>query len=232
MSKNCEVCNKESKYVCPRCGCRTCSLECFKKHKVEKSCSGQSETTAGTRDEYIGKRALDEKDVQRDYNFLLRMDRNLALAKRQKGKVGGGSSSSGYGGRDWIVQRGVRVRKVPVGMSRGRENKSGKKGKGKEWFWSVEFIRVSDGERCMKYRCNEKSKISECLPEGWECKGIWVKDCENGCVRVLSGDMKLCDALHGLAVIEFPTIYIGEVNGKEGGEEEEEVDEAPEETRI
>lgn len=31
---NCEICNEnQSKYTCPKCLLRTCSLECIKKHK-------------------------------------------------------------------------------------------------------------------------------------------------------------------------------------------------------
>ncbi|TID30664.1 hypothetical protein CANINC_000820 [Pichia inconspicua] len=191
MTSKCEICEEVSKYVCPRCQCRTCSLTCFKKHKIERSCSGKSSVE---REEFISKREIDENDVQRDYNFLLRMDRNVSLAKRQK--IGGGGGGGSNNLRGWINQRGVRVRKVPIGMSRGKNNKSGWKGRGKdkEWFWSIEF--VFGDEKCMKFRCNEKSSINECIPDEWKGGKIWVKDVESGELRVLSGDMRLGDALH------------------------------------
>lgn len=43
----CEVCGKvQSKYKCPRCHKRTCSLTCVKQHKEETSCNGVRDKTA------------------------------------------------------------------------------------------------------------------------------------------------------------------------------------------
>lgn len=43
---NCEVCNaNESKYTCPRCEVKTCSLNCVKIHKTELECSGIRDKT-------------------------------------------------------------------------------------------------------------------------------------------------------------------------------------------
>lgn len=44
---NCEVCDAEvSKYTCPRCEVKTCSLSCVKIHKFELECSGIRDRTA------------------------------------------------------------------------------------------------------------------------------------------------------------------------------------------
>eukprot|EP00834_Sanchytrium_tribonematis_P008871 NODE_1242_length_1650_cov_0.281754.p3 type:complete len:104 gc:universal NODE_1242_length_1650_cov_0.281754:1181-1492(+) len=33
LHENCIICDKASKYTCPKCKARYCSLDCFKKHK-------------------------------------------------------------------------------------------------------------------------------------------------------------------------------------------------------
>ncbi|XP_044760571.1 box C/D snoRNA protein 1-like [Coccinella septempunctata] len=43
---NCDVCNtSRAKYVCPRCECKTCCLECNKIHKKELECTGERDKT-------------------------------------------------------------------------------------------------------------------------------------------------------------------------------------------
>ncbi len=41
VEKKCEICEKNQRlYKCPRCSIFSCSLECCRRHKVERSCSG------------------------------------------------------------------------------------------------------------------------------------------------------------------------------------------------
>lgn len=212
---NCELCGGESKYSCPRCKCKTCSLACFNKHKDVKSCSGKSDTTLGTRDSYIEKKELDGNDVQRDYNFLLKMNRNLDIAKDKKRemKIMKRSNNSNHNQHEWMLQRGVKVRKVPFGMSRGVLNKSGKKGK--EWSWTIEFVKMYGDKaiaKSVRYKCFESSKVCDILPTEWDISdedSLWMKDCETGKIKLLNREDKLCDVLAGVAVIEFPTLYLG-----------------------
>lgn len=50
----CQVCREQpSKYTCPRCSMRTCSVGCVKQHKQDNDCSGErSKTHFVSRDQY------------------------------------------------------------------------------------------------------------------------------------------------------------------------------------
>ena len=43
----CQICHTNPhKYTCPRCSIRTCSVDCVKRHKQEKECSGERDKTS------------------------------------------------------------------------------------------------------------------------------------------------------------------------------------------
>lgn len=234
INTQCEVCREhESKYTCPRCSEHTCSLDCFKKHKIEKSCSGLSDASLGTRDSYVNKKEMKMEDVQRDYNFLLKVNRSLELTKRKKQDLKSMvqkrgkpqprrnfSQTQGENARPWILQRGVRVMKAPFGMERGRSNKSS--GKGNNWSWTVEWLLVDSQmqmlQKYVRYRSNETATLKSLIPEGWittnengvtESYTILLKDLDQRNIFVeLSPDLKLSEAFHNRLVLEYPTVYI------------------------
>ena len=62
----CMVCNaKPFVYKCPRCSYLTCSLECCKKHKLERDCNGKRDKTA-----FVSVREYKDKALLSDYHFL------------------------------------------------------------------------------------------------------------------------------------------------------------------
>ena len=208
-------------------------MDCFKKHKIEKSCSGLSDASLGTRDSYVNKKEMKTEDVQRDYNFLLKVNRSLELTKRKRHDLKSMaqkrgkpqprrnfSRSQGESVRPWILQRGVRVMKAPFGMERGRSNKSS--GKGNNWSWTVEWLLVDSQmqtlQKYVRYRSNETTTLRNLIPEGWvttnedgaaEGYTILLKDLDQRGVFVeLSPDLPLSEALHDRLVLEYPTVYI------------------------
>lgn len=224
----CEICKlNESKYTCPRCSLHTCSLNCFKQHKVEKSCSGVSDASLGTRDTYINKSDLNKADVQRDYNFLIKLNRSLELTKRKKddNKIlmpnkRTNRSRTQLQQRSMISLRGAKVKKVPFGMERGKINKSG--GKANNWFWTVEWLLIDSNfnilQKYIRYKSNEISKIKDLVPQGWidknedgsmESYQILLKNMDKkNSFFDIDKEMKLSDAVMGRTIIEFPTFYI------------------------
>lgn len=72
----CQICKKESKYRCPRCHCRTCSLECCLQHKSESDCDGKRDRVA-----YVPLHEFTDSTLTSDYYFL-----EDAIAKRERGK--------------------------------------------------------------------------------------------------------------------------------------------------
>lgn len=66
----CEIClEKESKYCCPGCGRRTCSLACVREHKVKFACEGlKGRPTAP--EAALGPEKYSEDLFLKDYAFL------------------------------------------------------------------------------------------------------------------------------------------------------------------
>ncbi|RKP32918.1 hypothetical protein METBISCDRAFT_21179 [Metschnikowia bicuspidata] len=87
MSDNlCCICLENAvKYTCPACQAQTCSATCVKRHKLRSECSGLPDPT-----EFITNKTLlaDSAIVNRDYNYLLNLERKISLAKEDVKTVG------------------------------------------------------------------------------------------------------------------------------------------------
>lgn len=81
MSGNlCSICfENPAKYTCPSCNAQTCSVTCVKRHKLHSECSGHPDPTRFVPfNELKSNSAL----VNRDYNYLLNLERKISLAKQ------------------------------------------------------------------------------------------------------------------------------------------------------
>lgn len=77
--KLCSICQlNEHKYTCPACGAKTCSINCVRRHKRQTECTGLVDQAR-----FIPKKelALDETNVNRDYNFLMTVGRQINVGK-------------------------------------------------------------------------------------------------------------------------------------------------------
>ncbi|TQV91191.1 HIT zinc finger protein [Cordyceps javanica] len=79
LTSLCAICHITApKYKCPRCGLRSCSLACIKKHKAWSECSGARDPTT-----YLPpSRLRTPAGVDHDYNFLHGIERSLERAER------------------------------------------------------------------------------------------------------------------------------------------------------
>ncbi|KAF4468690.1 Box C D snoRNA 1 [Fusarium albosuccineum] len=79
LTSLCGICHISTpKYKCPRCGIRTCSLACIKKHKAWSECTGERDATA-----YIPPSKLrTPAGVDHDYNFLHGIERSVERAEK------------------------------------------------------------------------------------------------------------------------------------------------------
>ncbi|KAF4343174.1 Box C D snoRNA 1 [Fusarium beomiforme] len=79
LTSLCGICHISTpKYKCPRCGTRTCSLACIKKHKAWSECSGERDATA-----YMAPSKLrTPAGVDHDYNFLHGIERSIERAEK------------------------------------------------------------------------------------------------------------------------------------------------------
>ena len=155
----CEVCHESlCKYRCPACNKRTCSLECSKKHKVEDNCTGKAYDPSVYLSNDTLKQQDDEKrenniTVQRDYNFLRGLKREVELKKRDgftrnkralivpNTKVGQSVKRPRNGEEcQRLIRRGVNCLLLPKGMSRSAMNRSKWDNSLDLFVWSVEWL--------------------------------------------------------------------------------------------
>ncbi|KAH0267121.1 hypothetical protein KCU91_g10311, partial [Aureobasidium melanogenum] len=149
----CSICHSAPpKYTCPRDAVRTCSLACSQSHKRRAACSGIRDPAA-----YIPKSSLQTAGgIDRDYNFLSGLERNLDRAEKQTSERG--VSLDGKGKpvfqKRWhdngalgkyLRTHGIVVHKAPIGMARQKANQTRFIQKSKRIVWSVEW--VVEGEK-------------------------------------------------------------------------------------
>lgn len=178
----CGTCfSAEAKYKCPSCLGRTCSVDCYKQHKQMYKCTGIGNEAT----KYIPKDILKREDtsdamnkvVQRDYNFLMNMNRCLQVLKQDGQKFilkehGRNKNSLMRSGNvklpNMVIRRGVKCFVMPRGMQRLLWNKSKWDRALDTFVWSVEWIVVNarnGGEvwKHISHRNNEEHKLVDCV---------------------------------------------------------------------
>lgn len=76
----CSICLENiAKYTCPACKAQTCSATCVKRHKLHSECSGLPDPS-----KFVPNKDLESNSalVNRDYNYLLTLERKISLAKQ------------------------------------------------------------------------------------------------------------------------------------------------------
>lgn len=120
----------KSKYRCPGCAARTCSLPCYKRHQAWAQCSGQRDPT-----KFVKKSQLvTPAGIDHDFNFLARIERNLEKAERVASATDvdaslhaqpkSRSQQAGIQYKRLEQAASVQIIRAPKGLSRQRENKS------------------------------------------------------------------------------------------------------------
>ncbi|KAG5366869.1 Box C/D snoRNA protein 1 [Yarrowia sp. B02] len=161
----CSICQQESKYKCPACSARTCSLACSKQHKVSESCSGLPDPT-----KYLNREALfTDTSVNRDYRFLKRLERDIVVRK-QDGESMPIFKRARYNqnrkdGKDNNVmeRNGVKVHKVAQGMGRQKRNNSRWDPSIKQFCWTVEWVNADTQETMTVDKVNPVQSLLECF---------------------------------------------------------------------
>ena len=140
----CSICNKNhSKYTCPRCSFRTCSLPCSSTHKTRDGCSGIRNKV-----EYVPMNQYGWGTMMNDYVFLEDAGRKVGdwgmeisrggyatrTADRGRGRGRGrGRKTVGHSNTRRVKQdilkqqlelRDIDMELLPIGMERSKQNKS------------------------------------------------------------------------------------------------------------
>ncbi|KAL5527419.1 hypothetical protein ACEPAG_6210 [Sanghuangporus baumii] len=154
---SCTICNSQpSKYTCPRCKTRTCSLSCSRSHKFLTGCSGERERTV-----YVPMNQYGYSALMDDYVFLEEMGRKVEgwgkdilksgidrrVSEGMRNARGRGMSGRPRHGQDRksILAMQLSVRDIdmdilPVGMKRAGLNKSYWDMKAKRALLTLEFV--------------------------------------------------------------------------------------------
>jgi len=120
-----------SKYRCPGCDARTCSLECYKRHQSRALCTGKRDPA-----KFIKKSQLvTPAGIDHDFNFITSVERGLERAEREVNGRGLGAAPEvrkearrgEVSARDFSAA-GVTVVRAPKGLSRQKENKTHRSG--------------------------------------------------------------------------------------------------------
>ena len=137
------MCKKnESKYKCPACLLRTCSLACVRTHKDVFSCSGKVDQSA-----FVQMKEFTLPQLKRDYNFL---SEGLSMANEYRRTT---SELQGRQDRRLKQLRYVCRKKRDIALkiaspifARHRQNASYHEHKEGKIFWTLEIV-LRSGER-------------------------------------------------------------------------------------
>jgi hypothetical protein len=156
----CDVCKeKPSKYCCPRCDKKTCSLECVKQHKEATGCSGKRDRTA-----FVGRGDLDERSLMSDYKFLEQVKLAEDVAKRAKPPAP--RAELPHFLQSLVHQarrRGVQLHLLSPGMERRRNNTTRYDNKSQIVSWRIEWNFVGASLSAANTRVSEQVKLREIL---------------------------------------------------------------------
>ncbi|KAH9449405.1 hypothetical protein Pst134EB_020228 [Puccinia striiformis f. sp. tritici] len=150
-SKTCNQCNQaESKYTCPGCSARTCSLGCSNAHKVDKKCSGKR-----NRVEFVHLKEYSWGRLMQDYSYLEEIHRHLSEPRHSSSTQSTDATATtarlqqhpsrhATSKRDSLIRKaaleGVGLSLMPDGMSRRKLNMTHFNQKKKLLQWSLELI--------------------------------------------------------------------------------------------
>ncbi|KAG2375114.1 hypothetical protein C9374_010118 [Naegleria lovaniensis] len=168
----CQICSTlESKYTCPGCSIKYCSMECFKNHKTTSKCTGKRDTT-----KYIDLKEFNDRHLKSDYNFLENLQSQTFHWSRQRDLEKIDSHTYQYHHpkvrelQYRATQKGIRMELMPQGMSKREQNTSYYNKKLDKIFWRLEFIFVNEldhqtGEPChvVEAHLSEDLKICDCM---------------------------------------------------------------------
>ncbi|EFJ40802.1 hypothetical protein VOLCADRAFT_119886 [Volvox carteri f. nagariensis] len=156
----CEQCGAApSKYRCPGCQRRSCSLECVRAHKAASGCSGQRDRTA-----FVSMQDFDDGALLSDFRLLEEIGRADDVARRcrppaPKPQLPPPLASLVYQA-SW---RSVKLLLMSPGMAKRRANTTRYDARNRTMWWRVEWRFPAVGIECVDERVDEHSVIGEVL---------------------------------------------------------------------
>ncbi|XP_070388517.1 box C/D snoRNA protein 1 isoform X3 [Dermacentor albipictus] len=140
LRRTCLQCGKPSKYCCPKCSARSCSLPCVKQHKKIGECDGIRDKTA-----YIPLDGFTDLDLLSDYRFLEESARIVDSVCRTKPALGVYPQQKSLPGflhkfQAECRRRGTVLKLLPRCFTKRQENKSQYNFRERCIYWHVAWI--------------------------------------------------------------------------------------------
>ena len=214
-------CGNESKYCCPACKTRTCSLKCVKSHKLERNCTGVAEKTS-----FVKLSDFDNIQLISDYKFLENIKESIENSQRQLAGNFRGQNTQGVIRKKCLTNNTL-IKFMPFGLSRHKLNKTCFKDE--VIRWTIELI-FSDS--CTKIFALdipetwtildliEKYKSDSVPYSEYRFVSMYFKNDpkvsyfiqadigEANTFHLLDPELMIMESLKFKTVIEYPTIYI------------------------
>ncbi len=228
----------ESKYRCPVCDKRICSLKCYRSHQAD-GCSGQWETT---RHAYIPRNSYNLDQLLRDYAFLEDLNRRQQGHRRQfeELSMGGAYEHHRFAGQATVSraqrkrlfviarvasERGIRFHLLPEMFAKHRRNTSVYRPDTNCIEWRLEchlgLPRLAPAERVrVLERCSEHMSVAQVLERlhlremvgAGEHYEIYLQPDRANHPRIpipAPYDVAVADVLRAAeCIIEFPTLEV------------------------
>lgn len=183
-----------AKYTCPACNTKTCSVDCVKRHKLRRECSGQVDPTKFVPNKEL---SANQSLVNRDYNYLLNFERKVLLGKNDIKTSARNIFKRNYAATNpnkrqrpdpetadprlaqvnrifqnnpqtTIKRENTLIIQLPSGMSRASQNKSGYDKKAGSHIWTVEWVPIDSSgtpkKSFISYRLREDVPLRNAVP--------------------------------------------------------------------
>ncbi|XP_031274774.1 box C/D snoRNA protein 1 [Pistacia vera] len=224
----CEECkDKPSKYKCPGCSIRTCSLVCVKAHKQRTACSGKRNVT-----QFVPLSQFNDNILHSDYNLLEEMKRIAESAQRLRGKLCGYSyfKLPFYlrSLRSAAASRRTKLLFLPSGMTKREKNQTRYDQRKKSISWTVEWRFQSTDVVLVNHGVHEDTNLCSLIenhlkPGPWnhqlrqfseeqlDCLKFFVRKFPKGAkspFRELDIKAPLRQQLSNIVILEYPVIYV------------------------
>ncbi|KAK9908481.1 hypothetical protein WJX75_008547 [Coccomyxa subellipsoidea] len=158
----CEVCNTQpSKYRCPGCEARSCSLACSTEHKSATGCSGKRKRTA-----FVPLSEFGEGHLVSDYNFLEEAAQLAESAQRSRQRASSMQGAQTAAVRQMQHQarlRNMDWRAAPPGSEARQLNSSCYDAHKRRLMWRVTWRFEGADYSVMDEKLDEQTKLADAL---------------------------------------------------------------------
>ncbi|ONI20260.1 hypothetical protein PRUPE_2G005000 [Prunus persica] len=159
VAQICEECKANpSKYKCPGCSIRSCSLPCVKAHKLRTGCTGKRNQT-----NFVPLSQIDNNQLLSDYNLLEEVKRVSESAQRLRNKL---CRYNYYRLPDHLKSlrgaassRRTKLLFLPSGMSKREKNQTRYDRRKKCISWTIEWRFHSTDVVLTDHEVNENTKF-------------------------------------------------------------------------